>query len=65
MSNDTTYEKGQATGRFCPSCRSAMVYTGSQRTTPEGPSAEQRCSNRGYTAWKRLIFGSAAATDGR
>lgn len=47
---------GTASGRFCPKCRSAMVFTGALRHTEAGPSAEGRCSACGFTAWKRHVF---------
>ncbi len=43
-------------GRFCPSCRTAMFYTGVLRETELGPKAEERCSSCGLTAWKRTLF---------
>lgn len=47
---------GTPAGRYCPSCRSAMVYTGVLRETELGPKAEERCSRCGFTAWKRTLF---------
>ncbi|MDH3729838.1 MAG: hypothetical protein OES13_01745 [Acidimicrobiia bacterium] len=47
---------GSPAGRFCPSCRSEMVYTGVLRSTELGPKAEERCSNCGITTWKRTLF---------
>lgn len=52
---------GTPADRYCPSCRSAMVYTGVLRETELGPKAEELCSACGLTAWKRTLF----ATDKR
>ena len=57
MSSDTAKPDmvGQPAGRFCPTCRSPMLYTGSTRETEVGPSTEERCSTCGFTAWKRAL----------
>jgi len=52
---------GKPAERFCPTCRSAMVYTGGLRRTERGPSAEHRCSACGFTAWKRHVFPSESS----
>jgi len=58
-SSDTGSQElaGSPTGRFCPTCRSPMVYTGAMRASASGRSSEQRCSTCGLTAWKRSLVG--------
>ena len=56
---------GTRAGRFCPSCRSAMIYTGAQRQTEAGMTAEERCSTCGFTAWKRSVLGKQAPAQQR
>jgi hypothetical protein len=56
---------GTRAGRFCPTCRSPMIYTGEQRSTEVGMSAEERCSTCGFTAWKRSVLGKDPAAQQR
>ncbi len=53
---------GKSSGRYCPKCRSAMIFTGALRRTEAGPSAEGRCSACGFIAWKRHVFPKGTPT---
>lgn len=56
---------GSRAGRFCPTCRSPMLYTGAQRDTEVGITTEERCSTCGFTTWKRSVLGKDPLTSQR
>lgn len=52
------HSAGEEAGRFCPTCRGPMLYTGQQRDTELGLREQERCSTCGFTAWKRMLRGA-------
>ena len=53
-----SHQEGDPAGRFCPTCRGPMLYTGQQRDSELGLNEQERCSTCGFTAWKRLVLRS-------